>query len=236
MNDTNVTTSWDDGHALDMRLAELLQRYGVPATFYISPRDRELAPRERLNDAQIKDLSKSFEIGAHTMTHPRLPRITDEDAAREIFESKSYLENIIGSEVASFSYPRGDFLPKHAAMVRDAKFAFARTVERYSFACEPSLAAPTTVHAYDHWSDVMPVLRLAHYDPLEFPRLFRRWDEQAIELFDRAFEFGGTFHLWGHSWEIERNGDWARLERVLRHIADRPGVRYAANGELTRMT
>ena len=30
-----VTTSWDDGHPLDIRLAEMLARYGVLGTFYI---------------------------------------------------------------------------------------------------------------------------------------------------------------------------------------------------------
>ena len=30
-----VTTSWDDGHPLDVRLAELLSSYGVPGTFYL---------------------------------------------------------------------------------------------------------------------------------------------------------------------------------------------------------
>jgi len=31
-----VTTSWDDGHLLDLRLAQLLQDAGLKGTFYIS--------------------------------------------------------------------------------------------------------------------------------------------------------------------------------------------------------
>src|SRR5688500_11915407 len=30
-----VTTSWDDGHPLDIRLAEMLARHGVAGTFYV---------------------------------------------------------------------------------------------------------------------------------------------------------------------------------------------------------
>ena len=37
---TYLTTSWDDGDALDARLADLLARYGVPGTFYV-PRNCE---------------------------------------------------------------------------------------------------------------------------------------------------------------------------------------------------
>ena len=28
-----ITTSWDDGHPLDFRVAELLAKYGLPGTF-----------------------------------------------------------------------------------------------------------------------------------------------------------------------------------------------------------
>jgi len=35
VNEAIVTTSWDDGHPSDLKLAELLREYDVPATFYI---------------------------------------------------------------------------------------------------------------------------------------------------------------------------------------------------------
>ena len=31
-----VTTSWDDGHSLDMKLYNLLEEYGLKGTFYIT--------------------------------------------------------------------------------------------------------------------------------------------------------------------------------------------------------
>lgn len=29
-----ITTSWDDGHPLDLKIAELLDKYGINGTFY----------------------------------------------------------------------------------------------------------------------------------------------------------------------------------------------------------
>ena len=43
---------------------------------------------------------------------------------------------------------------------------------------------------------------------------------------------GGTYHLWGHSWEVDARGDWQRLERVLEYVSRRHGVAYVANGAL----
>ena len=88
------------------------------------------------------------------------------------------------------------------------------------------------MHAYDHRSDVWKVLLLARFNPFAFVRFYRRWDLQAIELFNRALKRGGVFHVWGHSWEIDARGDWDRLERVCEYIAGRPSVRYLSNGEL----
>jgi len=31
---------------------------------------------------------------------------------------------------------------------------------------------------------------------------------------------GGIWHLWGHSWEIEANSDWDKLESIFRLIID----------------
>jgi peptidoglycan/xylan/chitin deacetylase (PgdA/CDA1 family) len=41
MNKVTVTTSWDDGHILDVKLSELLKKYNLKGTFYIAPKNRE---------------------------------------------------------------------------------------------------------------------------------------------------------------------------------------------------
>lgn len=44
-------------------------------------------------------------IGAHTVSHPLLPAIEDEEAEREIRESRSILESALDAPVVHFSYP-----------------------------------------------------------------------------------------------------------------------------------
>ena len=90
-----VTTSWDDGHKLDLKLAKLLKKYGIRGTFYISPKNREFREEDLLSDEEIIKLDRDFEIGAHTMTHPRLTKISEREAFNEIIDSKKYLENLI---------------------------------------------------------------------------------------------------------------------------------------------
>ncbi len=61
------TTSWDDGHKLDLKLSELLAKYNIAGTFYIA-KDFQ----GRMTDEDIIKISKNNEIGAHTITHPNL--------------------------------------------------------------------------------------------------------------------------------------------------------------------
>ena len=49
MKKTIVTTSWDDGHKLDLKLAALLKKYNIKGTFYISPHDNEFSKNELLS-------------------------------------------------------------------------------------------------------------------------------------------------------------------------------------------
>jgi peptidoglycan-N-acetylglucosamine deacetylase len=61
--------------------------------------------------------------------------------------------------------------------------------------------------------------------------LWRNWDLLGRRLFEETCSSGGVFHLWGHSWEIDANGDWQRLRSVLDELSDKDAV-FVTNGEL----
>lgn len=60
---------------------------------------------------EIRTLSQShlIEIGAHTMTHPRLPRLAENDKRDEILEGISQLMNLTGRKPKTFSFPFGQW-------------------------------------------------------------------------------------------------------------------------------
>lgn len=231
-NGVYVTTSWDDGHVLDHQLAQLLDRYDLPGTFYVAPRNIELRPRERLDARGLRLLAERFEIGGHTLTHLRLPTIADDAAMAEIRDGKSALEDMLGRELHSFCYPGGCYETRHVPMVGEAGFRVGRTVERLVTGPTAPLEMATTMHAYRHLVDGPATLRLTSFRPGRARRLYWNWDELAIHLFENVLAAGGVYHLWGHSWEIAANQDWDRLERVFAHISRRSEVTYVDNGDL----
>ena len=227
-----VTTSWDDGHKLDLKLAEMLKRYGIRGTFYISPQTLEFPVDERLSAEEIRQLAQDFEIGAHTMTHPHLSRLDATDARREIVASKKALEFITGKPVSSFCYPYGDYSEETKRLVREAGFSCARSVKRFMTDSPDRLATGTSVDTFDHRVDGMvSVLRLCGSRPWQVSRL-RRWDNLAKVMFAQARERGEVFHLWGHSHEIEANNCWGRLEAFLTWLREQPDVSYVCNADV----
>ncbi len=233
MSSVFVTTSWDDGHVQDIKVAELLRRYGIAGTFYVAPWDHEFDRHERMDDKQIAALAKNFEIGAHTMTHPRLPQLEDATAYQEMAESRDYLQRVTRQAVTSFCYPGGAYRRQHRAMAARLGFTYARSIRRFWFGRpDDALAAATSVHAYRHWSDGWRILRFARFNPVRFVRYQWSWDALAIAMFEQTKARGGVFHLWGHSWEIDRNGDWERLEHVLSHLSGQKQVEYVENKAL----
>lgn len=232
MRQVVVTTSWDDGHKLDMRLAGLLERYAIPATFYVSPNDHEFKKEDLLTNEQIQTLAAHFEIGAHTMTHPRLTEVSDGRARQEMTDSKVYLEKLVKKTITSFCYPGGNYAKRHVTMAREAGFTYARTVKRHFYNLKGALQeSHTTVNAYNHYQDLWKIFKFAGYNPFKVPYYFQ-WQNLAKAMFDKVQREGGVFHLWGHSWEIDAHNDWEKLEEVLAHISAHDDVRYATNGEL----
>jgi len=85
-----------------------------------------------LTDDGVRALAGyALDVGAHTITHPILTRISRLDASREMVDSKAALQALTGREVPLFAYPNGvpgrDFTAEHVAEVRAAGFEAAVT-------------------------------------------------------------------------------------------------------------
>ena len=63
----------------------------------------------RMNVRELQKLARSgMSIGAHTMSHPVLAQCSEDEAYREVQESKTELERVLGQTVWAFAYPFGN--------------------------------------------------------------------------------------------------------------------------------
>lgn len=94
-----------------------------------------LCRREAMTWNQLRTLhaSELVDVGAHTVNHAALAKLTPEGAREEIVQSKARIEEELGSEVDLFCYPYGD--PGSAGrrefdLVRELGFTAAVTTRK----------------------------------------------------------------------------------------------------------
>jgi len=237
-----ITTSWDDGHPLDLRVAAMLAEHGLAGTFYVPRR----WARPTMEASALRELSDAgFELGGHTIDHVVLTDTPDAEAERQIIDSRTWLMDVTGKDCTMFCPPTGRFGARHTSMIAEAGYVGYRTVELWSTDAPRKVAGglvemPTTIQAQPHGK--LPVLRnLAKRrntgNLSQFVRLglTGQWLDQLGRVAQATVERGGVVHLWGHSWEIDAFKQWDRLGEafaLLAALKDRaPSV---TNGDLCR--
>lgn len=73
-------------------------------------------------------LAAGHEIGSHTISHPRLTRVSRAQQEEEVRSSKLRLEDSFGVPVRHFCYPYGDFDERIAELVAEAGYETACTL------------------------------------------------------------------------------------------------------------
>jgi peptidoglycan/xylan/chitin deacetylase (PgdA/CDA1 family) len=192
--------SIDDGRKDMLKVAEMLEHFGLKGTFYI-------APFERKCDLSVNDilrLAEKHRIGGHTLTHPRLTECTLKKAKLEIEMGKEELEDIIKKPLTTFATPRGYQNKEIVKLIQEAGFLEHRTTKM----------GITNREEYDNFH--LPVS--AHMYPRpEYQGIGIK--KSVIEKYNEA-KTGGYFNLLMHTGELNKYNLWKSLADILKYISD----------------
>ena len=97
-----------------------LNEFKIPATFYIATDN--IGTRDYyMKNSEVDNLYNiGHDLGAHSLTHAHLSKLTIEGQENEIFGSKIELENK-GYNVSTFAYPYGEFNLDTLDILRDSE-------------------------------------------------------------------------------------------------------------------
>ncbi|TCU99234.1 polysaccharide deacetylase [Paracandidimonas soli] len=143
-----VGITFDDGYCNVLEhAAPILNRLGFTSTNYfvadqlggsnVWDHGIGVPPSPLMTADQIRKWAAAGqEVGSHTLDHPHLPLLGDEQALHQMRQSKAVLESIVDREVSAFCYPYGDESMRLRQLAREAGYANATTTAR-------GLAKPT---------------------------------------------------------------------------------------------
>lgn len=99
-----ICLTFDDGPHPEHtpRLLDLLQRFGIPATFFLIGKEAKRFP-----EIVRRIAAEGHEIGNHTWSHPHLTDISSARMLNEIRRTDALIEDVIGRRVKLFRPPHG---------------------------------------------------------------------------------------------------------------------------------
>jgi peptidoglycan/xylan/chitin deacetylase (PgdA/CDA1 family) len=230
-----ITTSWDDGFIADLRIAELLDKYNLKGTFYIPAANNE---RNVMSEDHVIAISKKFEIGGHTMNHTRINKVSEELFNREIQGCYQWLSSLVGEPPVSFCFPGGVYNQEAVDYSLNTGFKIIRTTELLNPWLNGNLSViPTTLQVYPH-STFTYYKHLLKRFKIKSLLLYLKSNntsdiQKLLEYYLNYIQIhGGCFHLWGHSWEIEKYNLWPLLENIFRVMANISEIDYVNNKDI----
>jgi peptidoglycan/xylan/chitin deacetylase (PgdA/CDA1 family)/GT2 family glycosyltransferase len=142
MRPRSVLLTFDDGYEdFYSEVFPVLQQSEFSATLFVVVAQigatnlwderRGRRPRKLLSLERIRELQRyGVSIGSHSLTHAWLPGLADDALRREIADSKSRLEDLLGAEVTCFAYPAGGIDERVRATVARAGYKMAMTIQQ----------------------------------------------------------------------------------------------------------
>ena len=218
-----ITFSYDDGVTQDQRLIEMFDRYGLKATFNLNSehlgmpgklvREGVEIRHDKIAPERIAEVYKNHEVAVHTLTHPRLPDLPDEEVIRQVEQDRINLSALVGYEVVGMAYPCGGVNNDD----RVAEIIKNHTGVKYSRTITLDPTFGTRKNLY-------------RFDPTAFHLDFEANYRLAEEFFKDETE--GLFYIWGHSYEFDIHDTWEEFEKFCKFISDRDDVFYGTNKEV----
>ena len=227
-----VTFSYDDGDVYDIKITDILNRYGIKGTFNISSHLMgESGIATRLTREQVKKhiLDRGHEVAIHGAYHRASGKQRAIAGIRDVLDCRLALEASFDTIIRGMAYPDSgirEFVGAAAdydtvkRYLCDLDIAYARTLGKDN----NSFALPTDWHAW------MPT---AHHNN---PEIFN-YIELFLNVKKDTSVYGARrqpclFYMWGHGFELEGQNSWERFEKICEVLGGHDDVWYATNIEI----
>lgn len=220
------TFSFDDGVTQDIRAVDILNKYGLKATFNVNsgllglvgelPNGASTVQHNKVEAHDIRAIYEGHEVAVHTLTHPNLTRLSAPTIVRQVEEDRKALSDLVGYDVIGMAYPGGGI--NHDERVaetirKNTPIQYARTIiSTGTFGLQKTNLF--TFHPTTNWD---------HDRAIALAKAFLETESNESQL----------FYIWGHTYEFDMvDGEWERFEEFCKMIAGRETVYYGTNKEV----
>ncbi len=214
-----ITFSFDDGNIDDIRLIEILNKYGLKGTFNLNSAKLSRCGGwvfdgrknvKHIDYCESRHLYDGHEIAGHSYTHPHLNEFSGITLYNQIYLDKKILEFLFECRVYGMAYPNGTYNQEVIDAIKECGLTYARTIKStFNFELPQD---PYTWHPTCHF----------RYEKIE---------ELADEFLSSNPNSPQLFYIWGHSYELVTEDDWQHFENFCKKISGKNDIYYCTNTE-----
>lgn len=206
------------------RVVDLLDRYEIPASFFIPAVSLQLHPEM----AEVIKRSGRHEFGVHGWIHERNAEMPAEAEREMVRRAVAYLEEATGERPVGYRAPSWNFSANTLGMIREMGFLYDSSLmaddRPYEIVAD---GAPTgLVELPVDWilddAPLMNPLGTRYSAPREVLQVY-------LDEFDRAYEEGTMFLLTMHPHYIGHRSRIVILGALIEHIRSKGDVWFATH-------
>ena len=136
---SRIVITFDDGYLDNYTNAfPVLQKYGFSVTIFLVSdflgKSRSWGhghPACLMDWGHAREMSRfGVSFNAHTCTHPDLTTLSNQEASRELIESRKKIEDALGVAVRHFAYPWGRYDKRIMQLTEDAGYEAAFAIRK----------------------------------------------------------------------------------------------------------
>lgn len=224
-----LTFSFDDGVLQDIRAIEILDKYGLKATFNLNSgllgNVHELTSyackvnHSKVAPKDVREVYKNHEVAVHTKTHPLLPSLLDKDVIDQVENDRQILSALCGYEVIGMAYPCGGVNndDRVAKLIKDnTGVKYSRTI--------------TSTGNFDLQDNLYRFNPSVYY--MKKAELF----ELGKKFIELKTDKPQIFYVWGHTYEMDTVGkdllNWDEFDEFCKMVSGRRDIFYGTNKEI----
>ncbi|MBO5232596.1 MAG: polysaccharide deacetylase family protein [Clostridia bacterium] len=221
-----VTFSYDDGVTQDIRLIELLNKYGLKCTFNLNSnllgkagllnRNGKRISHYKIHPSDVKSIYDGHEVAVHTLTHPLLPTLEESEIIHQVEQDRHNLSELVDYEVIGMAYPGGGINndDRVASIIKEhTGVKYSRTI--------------ASNNSFDIQNN------LFRFNPSVYHLDFEKMMELGQSFIELKPNEPKILYVWGHSYEMDFEEDyWVRLEEFFKLISYKDDIFYGTNKEV----
>ena len=210
--------SIDDGTIYDQKVIEIFNYFGIKATFNLNSglQDfvwyKEDKPVRRLELYLNKDIYKGHEIASHSLTHPYMTMLGNEEVRFEVEQDIENIEKIFKTKVTTFAYPFENFDERTIAIIKHIPGILQIRVSEL----DTSFRFPID----------------------QFHIKITSWNiDEALEIFKqfKSDEGAKLFVFVAHSYDFEFDNSYDKLKKLCQLVVDSKDIKVITMNELVKV-